>query len=87
MAVRFGAQSDFPICGLCHRDLEFVDCSACGGEGGRDLYEEDPLAYALGEWAECDECEGGGFLVWCRVHGLNSPIAHRPVLVLSSDKL
>lgn len=87
MSVPFGRASEYPICGLCHRDLEFEDCFQCGGEGGFDLFEEDPLAYAEGEWSDCDECGGRGWIAWCRVHGHGAPVARRPVLVVSGERL
>lgn len=49
----------------CGLELEFEDCWQCGGEGGRDLYEEDPLAFAPGEWASCTECRGVGTIPYC----------------------
>lgn len=55
-----------PRCGGC--DGEWVDCWSCGGEGGHDGYEEDPLWYDEGDVIPCDICHGkGGFLLcWAR---------------------
>lgn len=103
MAVRFGGESEYPICGLCHRDLVFVDCTECDGEGwvlgvgvesghGCDGTDEVcavtcPIPVQVQTQEECEACGGAGWAAWCRVHGHGAPIARRPVLVLSSEKL
>lgn len=50
---------------------EFVECSACAGEGG--CYGEDmgdPLWYGTDEWVACTECGGhGGWLVCGMLYG------------------
>lgn len=53
------------ICTKCQAEVEYEDCWNCGGEGGRDLYEEDPLAYLPDEWADCTECDGRGTNPFC----------------------
>jgi hypothetical protein len=45
--------------------MEWVDCQACQGEGGRDLYEENPLEYDPGEIEPCDVCYGAGGYLEC----------------------
>lgn len=89
MAVRFGAPEEWPVCGLpeCGREIEYEDCFDCGGEGGRDLHEEDPIAYAPGEWSTCETCDGNGTLVYCPEHGRVRRTTFRPLVVVSSEKL
>lgn len=64
-------------CARCGSSMGWIDCGQCGGEGGRDLYDQSPLEYAPGEWARCDWClgEGGGWYCfsdddsdWCQNH-------------------
>lgn len=52
-------------CALCNCEMEWEECSACGGDGGFDGYEEDPLWYAPGELAPCPQCDSGGGAWWC----------------------
>lgn len=62
---RYAEDIAIEICTKCRAEVEYEDCWNCGGEGGRDLYEEDPLAHAPGEWADCTECDGRGTLPFC----------------------
>ena len=59
------AEEDTPSCTICGFDMESEECWQCHGEGGRDLYEEDPLAYAPGDWEHCPECKGIGYYWQC----------------------
>ena len=52
-------------CDICGCYLDYDDCSQCGGEGGRSLYEESPFEYAPDDWAACDYCKGSGVVEWC----------------------
>jgi len=52
-------------CPNCAHQLFRRDCSDCGGEGGRDGYEEDPLWYDDGDMIPCSMCRGEGFHLWC----------------------
>ena len=48
-------------CKKCSSDLEWVECSFCGGEGGRgweELQFEDPLWYSPDDFVICDHCGG-----------------------------
>lgn len=45
------------VCGAC---LETEQCRQCHGAGGSAPYEDDPPAYAPGEWEACRECRGTG---------------------------
>lgn len=48
------------ICALCQNDLDWEHCDSCGGEGGHDGYEDDPLWYQPGDIVECGQCNGEG---------------------------
>ncbi|MPZ24806.1 MAG: hypothetical protein GEU28_15050 [Dehalococcoidia bacterium] len=51
-------------CPRCGGWQDWETCWNCGGEGGRDLYEESPIEYPPGAWRTCDNCKGeGGYLV------------------------
>jgi hypothetical protein len=53
------------ICASCGYEAEWEECNACGGEGGHDGYEEDPLWYQPGELAPCPQCNSRGGDWWC----------------------
>lgn len=40
-----------------------IECWNCGGEGYRDLYEEDPLWFDQDDIEECEICQGKGFYI------------------------
>lgn len=87
-AVRYAEfDPSIPLCGRCGNEVEFEECHNCGGEGGRDLYEEDPLSYAPDDWAECEECRGNGTLPWCPDCGPLRAVTFRPLIVVESDAL
>lgn len=44
-------------------DGETVECWNCGGEGVRNLYDEDPFWYGKNDTETCDICEGKGFYI------------------------
>ena len=52
-------------CEVCGADLEWIECWQCLGDGGFDLYEEDPIFYAPGDRESCDECGGQGGWLGC----------------------
>jgi hypothetical protein len=53
-----------PKCGS--DDCAWEMCWSCGGEGGSDAYEEDPINFAPDEeWDPCHECGGHGGWVVC----------------------
>ena len=54
-----------PASATCGGGVEWEECNACGGEGGTDGYEEDPLWYRPGEIAPCPCCNGRGGEYWC----------------------
>lgn len=56
-------------CPKCGEQLVSAECSDCGGEGGHDGYEEDPLWYDYGDMIPCDLCSGRGYHCWCRECG------------------
>ena len=52
-----------PACPQCGKDTDWLPCSQCFGNGGRDgedLMEEDPLWYSVDDFETCDLCEGQG---------------------------
>lgn len=53
------------FCPNCDHILFRSECSDCGGEGGHDGYEEDPLWYDEGDTIPCDVCGGHGYHHWC----------------------
>lgn len=54
----------WPVCQEHACDKVHVTCWSCGGEGYRELYEEDPLWYNIDDVEPCDICRGeGGWLV------------------------
>lgn len=61
-------------CAVCGAEMDWIECDACGGEGGLDsdaLMEEDPLWYDGVEWEDCSECggKGGWWLCYQAPHG------------------
>lgn len=58
-------EEDVPLCAVCGYEMETEECYKCFGEGGRDLYEENPVEYAPGDWENCDACEGIGYYWQC----------------------
>ena len=52
-------------CAACGHDAEWGECTACGGEGGHDGYEDDPNWYRPGEIVSCCQCDGAGGDWWC----------------------
>lgn len=67
-------------CALCGQDLEWESCSECGGEGGHDGHELDPLWYHPGELATCGLCSGEGGAHWG--HLTDCPTRYQPLQVL-----
>lgn len=86
MSVRYGYSTDYPVCDECGLEVEYEDCFNCGGEGGRNLYEDDPLYYSPDDWEDCSECGGGGTLIWCPDHGRLEFAARRPVLTVVDQR-
>lgn len=52
-------------CLNCAHQTFTCSCWDCGGDGGHDGYEEDPLWYDPGEMVICTTCWGKGFHHWC----------------------
>lgn len=52
-------------CPNCEHACFSTSCSHCGGEGGHDGYEDDPLWYDPGDIIPCDLCRGQGSHHWC----------------------
>lgn len=60
-------------------EIDDLPCPACGhhvthsrhcsnfqcNDGLCDMYDDDPINYAPGEWESCDECSGTGIERWC----------------------
>jgi len=53
-------------CGCC--SLYWEGCYNCGGEGFRELYEDDPLWYDEDDLETCDVCNGKGGFWLCIGH-------------------
>ena len=55
---------DEPGCPICGGSMFWEDCWQCGGQGYRELYDEDPLWYDEDDTEECDICDGkGGYYI------------------------
>ena len=69
-------------CRCCSVSREWTDCLECGGEGGFDAYEEDPIWYEPGDLAPCGLCAGmGGWsraLCSCDDNGKHAPSSPSP---------
>lgn len=54
-------------CSKCgHSPTHSRVCSECHGNGGFDLYDEDPINFSPGEEFEtCEVCCGSGIEWWC----------------------
>jgi hypothetical protein len=48
------------VCARCNAEMEWEDCSACGGDGFFAGHEEDPNWYHPGELVACRQCGGTG---------------------------
>ena len=57
------SEEDCPNCG--HQAFS-RRCWDCGGEGGHDGYEQDPIWYDQGDMIPCDTCRGHGYHHWSR---------------------
>lgn len=55
-----GRESDPEVCPICGHARVWEECWDCGGEGYRDLYDEDPLWYDEDDVEACDVCHGNG---------------------------
>lgn len=53
------------FCPNCGHQCFCRTCGDCGGEGGHDGYEQDPLWYDQGDMIPCDMCHGFGWHHWC----------------------
>lgn len=58
-------EDDSDSCTHCGNSLIYEDCLQCYGEGGRYLYEDNPIEYEPGEWTDCEVCEGTGVTTLC----------------------
>lgn len=67
MSEKINSQTQIDVRGIDfggdESDGESVECWNCGGEGYRDLYEEDPMWYDEDEVEKCEICEGKGFYI------------------------
>lgn len=52
-------------CPVCGSTMYWEPCDQCGGEGFREVYEEDPLWYDEGDTKTCDWCDGAGGHWFC----------------------
>jgi hypothetical protein len=60
------ALADDAICPTCGDELDWRWCWACGGDGGVDRSEDDPIQFGPGDWLRCDICDGAGRFASCR---------------------
>lgn len=52
-----------PTCECCCRT--WSDCWSCGGEGGENRSEDDPIQFAEDDWLRCEWCRGKGGGLYC----------------------
>jgi predicted RNA-binding Zn-ribbon protein involved in translation (DUF1610 family) len=57
-----------PKCG--NSPIHWRRCYECD-DGYRDMFEEDPLWYDIGETERCPDCLGYGTVTWCPECGYN----------------
>lgn len=50
-------------CGCC--EMERATCCQCGGAGGFNRSEDNPLEFLPDDWLRCDWCKGTGFVRYC----------------------
>lgn len=65
-----------PACEICGSDLWWEPCDQCGGEGFREVYEDDPMWYDEDDTETCDWCLGHGGHYFClntKAHGEPAP--------------
>ena len=51
-------------CEICGADLDWQDCSECGGDGWEVSWHTSPLGM-FSEWDACDLCGGEGGQWYC----------------------
>jgi hypothetical protein len=64
----YGDEPALSLCKHCGRELEWIECDQCGGEGYFDwetLQDEDPLWYGPDDTERCEQCRGDGGWWWC----------------------
>lgn len=66
-----------PSCTVCGSDMYYVECDQCGGDGFREVYEEDPLWYDEDDTETCEWCDGEGGAWFC-LNERNHPVAEPP---------
>lgn len=69
-------------CALCHSEMEWAECMACGGDGFFDGHEEDPNWYNPGDTVDCSQCAGQGGDHWCPTEKCPTHVCTR---VIKSD--
>jgi len=52
-------------CDECLHECSWTDCEDCGGDGGHDGYDEDPLWYRPNNIIPCSQCLGKGGWWYC----------------------
>lgn len=73
-------------CFLCDAEMDWAECSACGGDGFFDGYEEDPINYSPGEDVTCHQCGGEGGDYWCPTEACKTITCTRVVHKPSTQK-
>lgn len=62
----YGPMEEPESCPICGAELDWIDCEMCGGQGGFDAWEEDPINFWPGEdWVVCEFCKGEGGYLGC----------------------
>lgn len=73
-------------CALCNSEMEWRECSACGGDGFFDGYEEDPNWYQPGECVDCSQCAGQGGDYICETKDCRTIVCTRIVKPNTQDQ-
>jgi len=58
-----GDPSECPVCGGY---AIYYECWDCGGDGYRELYDDDPLWYDEDDTETCSTCNGDGHWWVCK---------------------
>ena len=79
VGLGYRASDGAMTCFLCNTEMDWEECSACGGDGFFDGYEKDPNWYQPGECVDCSQCGGQGGDYWCPTDNCKTMVCTRVV--------